>query len=248
MTVVTSDPTLDDVQLVQRVGAGDRTALAELYGQHAGWLAVRLSHRCSDPDTVDTALQDTFLAVWKQAEDYRPTGEVGAWLWTIAVRRLIDQLRKHPPPRPVADVVPLADVIAHEVPLALGHTELVAAFGSLDPGLQAVMAATALEAALARAAERPRFLADAAPPVDAGRLAANFAGIEAELDAPRPRVAATASRGCSRRWPSRRRPWPSPPGSVPIEPPPRLLPSGCSSWRSSPGPRIPPRRSVRPCS
>ncbi len=151
MTLVTSDPALDDLQLVRRVGAGDRTALAELYEQHAGWLTIRLSRRCGDPDTVDTALQDTFLAVWKQAKDYRPTGEVGAWLWTIAVRRLIDQLRKRPPPQPVADIaplagrVPLADVIAHEVPLALGHTELGAAFASLDPELQAVMAATALD-------------------------------------------------------------------------------------------------------
>jgi len=145
MTLVTSDPALDDRQLVQRVGRGDRAALAELYEQHGGWLTIRLSRRCGDPDIVDTALQDTFLAVWKQAKDYRPTGEVGAWLWTIAVRRLIDQLRKRPPPQPVADVQPLADVIIHEVPLALGHTELGAAFGSLDPELQAVMAATALD-------------------------------------------------------------------------------------------------------
>jgi hypothetical protein len=42
-----------------------------------------------------------------------------------------------------------------------------------------------LEAALARAAGRPRFLASETMP-DASRLAANFAGIEAELDAPRP--------------------------------------------------------------
>ena len=51
-------------------------------------------------------------------------------------------------------------------------------------------AAHSIETALARAAERPRFLAEAgadtgeAAGADAGRLAANFAGIEAELDAP----------------------------------------------------------------
>ncbi len=44
-----------------------------------------------------------------------------------------------------------------------------------------------LEAALGRAAERPRFLsgADGDAAADPGRLAANFAAIEAEIDAPR---------------------------------------------------------------
>ena len=124
---------------------GDRTALAELYGRHAGWLTVRLQRRCHDPEMVDTALQDTFLAVWRQADRYQPTGDVGAWLCAIAIRRLIDQLRKRRPPDPVPDIAPLGDVIQHEIPLALGHTELGAAFMALDPDLQAVMAATALD-------------------------------------------------------------------------------------------------------
>jgi hypothetical protein len=42
----------------------------------------------------------------------------------------------------------------------------------------------ALEAALGRAAERPRFLADGSAMPDPARMVANFAGIEAELDAP----------------------------------------------------------------
>lgn len=148
MTAVATEPAApaaEDALIVQRIGAGDRTALAELYERHAGWLTIRLQRRCGNPELVDTALQDTFLAVWKQADRYQPTGEVGAWLWTIAIRRLIDQLRKRPPPSPVADVAPLAEVITHEIPLALGHTELGEAFASLDPELQAVMAATALD-------------------------------------------------------------------------------------------------------
>jgi hypothetical protein len=82
---------------------------------------VRLHRRCGNPELVDTAIQDTFLAVWKQADRYQPTGEVGAWLWTIAIRRLIDQLRKRPPPAPLAGVAlafgPKVDP-THEVALA----------------------------------------------------------------------------------------------------------------------------------
>lgn len=151
MTLVATPPVTteaDDVGLLGRIADGDRAALGELYARHAHWLTIRLERRCSDGELVDTALQDTFLAVWRQAGRYQPTGDVGAWLWTIAVRRLIDQLRKRPPPRPVDDVaahLPLAAVIAEEIPLALGHTDLGQAFAALEPELQQVMAATALD-------------------------------------------------------------------------------------------------------
>ena len=49
------------------VARGDEEALASLYDRHAGWLTVRLTRRCAMPDVVDQAVQDTFLAVWRQA-------------------------------------------------------------------------------------------------------------------------------------------------------------------------------------
>ncbi|MFQ5557443.1 MAG: RNA polymerase sigma factor [Acidimicrobiales bacterium] len=134
-----------DVELIGRIAAGDRGALTELYERHAGWLTVRLGRRCGDPDLVDTALQDTFLAAWRQADRYRPTGEVGAWLWTIAVRRLIDQVRRRPPPEPTDEPERMAAVMAEEIPIALGHTDMGQAFAALEPELQAVLVATALD-------------------------------------------------------------------------------------------------------
>jgi len=133
-----------DVELLARVSSGDRGALDELYRRHALWLTTRLQRRCGDSDLVDTAVQDTFINVWKQAGKYKPTGEVGAWIWTIGIRRLIDQMRKRPAPIPV-DPGELPRVITEEVPLALGHTALGQAFARLDPELQAVLAATALD-------------------------------------------------------------------------------------------------------
>ena len=133
-----------DVELLARVSSGDRGALDELYRRHAPWLTTRLQRRCGDSDLVDTAVQDTFINVWKQAGKYKPTGEVGAWIWTIGIRRLIDQMRKRPAPIPV-DPGELPRVITEEVPLALGHTALGQAFARLDPELQAVLAATALD-------------------------------------------------------------------------------------------------------
>ncbi len=88
---------VDDRTLVAGVADGDRRALEVLYRRHAGWLTTRLQGRCAERELVDTALQDTFVAVWKGAASFRGDGDVGAWLWGIAVRRLIDQVRKRRP-------------------------------------------------------------------------------------------------------------------------------------------------------
>ena len=96
-------PEQTDVELLAAMAAGDRDALAVLYHRHARWLLTRLHHRCTDPDIVDTALQDTFVSAWRSAGNYRAdAGEVGAWLWAIAARRLVDQLRRRPAPTPTA--------------------------------------------------------------------------------------------------------------------------------------------------
>lgn len=133
-----------DPELVQRVGDGDREALALLYDRHVGWLTVRLGRRCDQADLVDSAVQDAFLDVWRSAARWRPTGEVGAWIWTIALRRLVDHLRRRPPPVPVG-VLPAEAVATEEVPLALGHTPLGAAFAALDRDLQVVLALTTFD-------------------------------------------------------------------------------------------------------
>jgi DNA-directed RNA polymerase specialized sigma24 family protein len=82
-----------DAALPRAVGAGDERALGALYDRHAGWLLARLRRRCASPDLVDRALQDTFLTVWRRAGAYRGQGEVTAFLWGIAIRRLIDEMR-----------------------------------------------------------------------------------------------------------------------------------------------------------
>jgi RNA polymerase sigma-70 factor, ECF subfamily len=94
-----------DAELLAAVANGQRDALEVLYHRHARWLLTRLHQRCHDADLVDSALQDTFISAWRSARRYRPeAGEVGAWLWSIALRRLIDQLRRRPGPTPIAQV------------------------------------------------------------------------------------------------------------------------------------------------
>lgn len=137
----------DDQALIARIAAGDRSALDALYRVHAGWLTARLQRRCGQPELVDSALQDTFVAVWKGAKKYKRKGDVAAWIWGIAVRRLIDQTRKRRP-TPM-EQLPLRDRATHsaEEELLDGALtgELAAAFADLEPELQAVLVATALD-------------------------------------------------------------------------------------------------------
>ncbi len=77
---------LDDEQLIGAVAGGDDGALRELFTRHAPWLAARL-RRTLPVDAVEDVLQETFIAVWRGAKRYTPTGTPGAWLWGIAYRQ-----------------------------------------------------------------------------------------------------------------------------------------------------------------
>jgi RNA polymerase sigma-70 factor, ECF subfamily len=87
----------DDDQLVRAIAGGDRTALELLYRRHAPWLAGRLAARTSSRDLAEEALQDTFMAAWRGARGYHGRGEVPAWLWGIARRRLATLARRQGP-------------------------------------------------------------------------------------------------------------------------------------------------------
>src|SRR5882672_11605008 len=108
---------MDDDDLVARVAAGDDTALRELFGRHAPWLAVRLRAVMPAAD-VEDVLQETFLAAWRGAGGYRPVGPVGGWLWGIARRQAALFLRRR---GPAALILPV--VVAEDGPRASDPAE-----------------------------------------------------------------------------------------------------------------------------
>lgn len=142
----------DDVALLRGVAAGDEGALASLYDRHAGWLLLRLSRRCGSADTVDQALQDTFLALWRQAGRYRGDGNVGAFIWGIGIRKLIDAIRRDAAIERTARTTWLRAADAElvrsaedEVLLGVEHGRLGDALARLSPELRAAMQATVLD-------------------------------------------------------------------------------------------------------
>lgn len=146
--------TLDDEQLVALVARRNQAALAELYDRHAGWLSVRLRRRCPDATVVEEVLQDTFLSVWRSADGFT-AGSVGAWVWTLASRRLVDALRvgARRPPVVEARKNDAATPGPEELVVTdLRHGELAGALDRLSPELRAVLQATVLDGLTTREA------------------------------------------------------------------------------------------------
>jgi len=81
--------------LLRRVELGDDQALARLFDSEAPLVAARLRRRGASPFDVEDVLQETFLAIWTKAGDYRGEGSVAAWIWIIARNRWVSQQRKN---------------------------------------------------------------------------------------------------------------------------------------------------------
>jgi len=73
------------------------------------------------------------------------SGEVGAWIWGIAIRRLIDSLRRHPARGPLHGGH-ASEPSAEEAVLAgVEYGDLAGALNRLSPELRAVVQATVLD-------------------------------------------------------------------------------------------------------
>lgn len=148
-----------DAELLAAIGDGDRDALRLLHHRHVAWLELRLRRRCSDREIVTEAVQDTFVAVWRGARGWDGRGEPAAWMWGIAVRRLISVLRSRQRwardetyrDQPGTELETAAE---DAVLLGVEHGDLGHALRSLSPELRAVVQATVLDGLTTREAGR----------------------------------------------------------------------------------------------
>jgi RNA polymerase sigma-70 factor (ECF subfamily) len=151
-----SDVPRSDADLLMAVADGDRGALRELHERHAPWVLARLRRRCADPDIVAEAVQDTFVAVWRSARQWKAQGDAAAWIWGIAIRRLIGVLRTRGRWAPVANAsasMPDRAVAAEDqVLLGIEHGDLAGALGRLSPELRAAIQATVVDGLTTREA------------------------------------------------------------------------------------------------
>lgn len=83
-----------DQDLLARLLDRDEEALAAIYDRH-GRAAFSLAYRLvGNAETAEEVVQESFLALWRRAETYRPErGTVRGWLLTVVRNRAIDALR-----------------------------------------------------------------------------------------------------------------------------------------------------------
>src|SRR5690349_21077652 len=122
----------DDRRLIERAGAGDEQAFAELVERHREPLLRYVGRRFS-PDLAEDAVQEALLSAHRALLGGTRPADMRAWLSTIAWRRALDQTRRERAAVPLdADVAAGA---AHEPEArAIQANELgrvVAAFAEL---------------------------------------------------------------------------------------------------------------------
>jgi RNA polymerase sigma-70 factor (ECF subfamily) len=138
--------TVDDGELLRRAARGDEAAFDEFWARHAPWLLLRLRRRA--PEEAGDLLQETFLAAWRNAGDFRGA-DAGGWLWRIASRRLVDASRRSAVrdprrlPRPAdAGVIASAE---DTVVAGVLDVDLATALDQLSPELRAALRATVVD-------------------------------------------------------------------------------------------------------
>ena len=85
----------DDLNLIQRIIAGDSAALGALYDRF-GRLVFSLAFQITgDSGSAEEITQEVFLQIWNKASTYQTDqGKVATWVTSVARHKAIDALRR----------------------------------------------------------------------------------------------------------------------------------------------------------
>jgi RNA polymerase sigma-70 factor, ECF subfamily len=83
-----------DGELLIAAGAGDRRALEELYLGYQGRLAIFLSRFTRRGVIIEEIINDTFMVVWRHANEFRFASQVSSWIFGIAYRMALKSIHR----------------------------------------------------------------------------------------------------------------------------------------------------------
>jgi RNA polymerase sigma-70 factor, ECF subfamily len=84
-----------DGELLVIVAAGDRRALEELYHGYHPRLARFISRFTQRYENIEEIINDTFMAVWRNAHEFRSDSQVSTWIFGIAYRTALKSIARH---------------------------------------------------------------------------------------------------------------------------------------------------------
>lgn len=85
---------LDDKDLIARVARQDQSAFVALYDRYSSRIHTLILHMVNDRMLAEEILQETFLRVWRRADQYDPArGSLLVWLLAVARRTTLERLR-----------------------------------------------------------------------------------------------------------------------------------------------------------
>jgi RNA polymerase sigma factor (sigma-70 family) len=88
-------PATRDVQLHERLVAGDEAALAEAYNEFSTLVHTLAARITSDHDAAQDVTQEVFVHLWERPDAYDPQrGALRTWLCLLARRRALDWSRR----------------------------------------------------------------------------------------------------------------------------------------------------------
>ena len=83
-----------DNGLLVAVAAGSRQALEELYLSYHRRLVRFLSRFTQCRENIEEIINDTFMVVWRRADDFRWESQVSSWIFGIAYRTALKSIRR----------------------------------------------------------------------------------------------------------------------------------------------------------
>lgn len=92
-----------DRAVLDKIAAGDREALRELYLIYHRRLARFLTRFIRRHDLIEEVINDTLWVVWRKASEFRGDSQLSTWIMGIAYRCALKTLRS----RAQADTVPI---------------------------------------------------------------------------------------------------------------------------------------------
>ena len=83
-----------DSELLCAIAAGDRRALKVLYLGYQPRVARFLLRFTRCRENIEEIINDTFMVVWRNADDFRRASQVSSWIFGIAYRTALRSVRR----------------------------------------------------------------------------------------------------------------------------------------------------------